>query len=425
MEYLKQVNPDDWENIPPLAELYQDLPKTLRCSPHKNNTDFRRKTPKQATQNAYIGYNTPKVTTFIVIDLDYDGSIFAYHDAGIPRPQFVLKNPKNGHCQYLYRLKDPVTFFEKSRPEPIAFLNAVEHALTLALGGDMGFTGYLAKNALNPSHEVYYTGAEPYSLHDLANYLDLPTKTPYTADNDEYYGRNCYIFNAVRHLAYSLADTHTFTQIYNQCLEWCEEQNTRFSPKLPYNELKSISKSIAGYCVNKHLKQSNRRSSVAFRKTQALKGAKGGKAKGKAYDSKRQQAKQLHEKGVNNTQIALKLGVSRRTIINWLKDKGGCENSHQLTPRLGAVGVSVCRLFPVPGTRSPILKSVEEKNRGDQQIAPKPSVGNHAPVKVLTSKELMSLLYNSVYKPLPSLIDLSILQGGMPFASEVYGNGQG
>ena len=74
-----------------ISPAVRGLAKTLRCSPHKHNTDFRRKTPKQATQNAYIGYNTPKVTTFIVIDLDYDGSIFAYHDNGIPRPQFVLK----------------------------------------------------------------------------------------------------------------------------------------------------------------------------------------------------------------------------------------------------------------------------------------------------------------------------------------------
>lgn len=409
MEYLKQVNPDEWENTPPLAELYQDLPKTLRCSPHKNNTDFRRKTPKQATQNAYIGYNTPKVTTFIVIDLDYDGSIFAYHDAGIPRPQFVLKNPKNGHCQYLYRLKDPVTFFEKSRPEPIAFLNAVEHALTLALGGDMGFTGYLAKNALNGSHEVYYTGAEPYSLHDLANYLDLPTTAPHTADNDEYYGRNSYIFNTVRHLAYPLADTHTFTQIYNQCLNWCEEQNTRFSPQLPYNELKSISKSIAGYCVNKYLKQPNKGSSIDFRKKQALRGAKGGKAKGKAYDSKRKQAEEMHRQGIKQKDIAEKLGIDVRTLRNWgiKRIQKKAENSHQLTPRLGAVGISPCRLFPDPGTRPPILKPVEEKNRGDQQIAPKPSMGNRNSRQFFTGKDFMVTLRTSVYRPLLTLPNLS------------------
>lgn len=270
MEHLKQVNPDQWEQVPPLSQLYQDLPETLRCSPSKHNTDFRRKTHKQATQNAYVGYNTPKVTTFIVIDLDYNGSIFAYHDAGIPRPQFVLKNPSNGHCQYLYRLKDPITFFKNSQQAPIDLLNAVEYALNDVLGGDKAFTGYLAKNALNSAHEVYYTGAESYTLHNLADYLDLPTQTPTQADNDEFYGRNDAIFHTVRKLAYSIAFSCNYTQIYEQCLVWCEECNAQYSPQLPYNELKSISKSIAEYCTGERFKR-------GFGALQAVRGAKGGK----------------------------------------------------------------------------------------------------------------------------------------------------
>jgi len=246
-----------------------------------------------------VGYNTPKVTTFIVIDLDYDGSMFAYSDIGVPRPQFVIKNPKNGHCQYLYRLKDPVSFFKNSQQAPIDLLNAIEYALNEVLGGDKAFTGYLAKNALNSAHEVYYTGAEPYTLHGLADYLDLPTYTPTTADNDEFYGRNNAIFHAVRHLAYKIAFTCDYTQIYTQCLHWCEEHNTQYSPQLPYNELKSISKSIANYCTGKRFKRE-------FGALQAVRGAKGGKI------SKR--------KPVPTSEATTKpweaMGISRRTYYN-------------------------------------------------------------------------------------------------------------
>lgn len=323
MEYLKQIDPQQWEQIPVLAQLYQDLPKTLRCSPHKHNTDFRRKTPKQATRNAYVGYNTPKVTTFIVIDLDYDGSIFAYHDNNIPRPQFVLKNPKNGHCQYLYRLKDPVTFFKSSSNKPIDLLNAIEYALNDVLGGDKAFTGYLAKNALNPAHEVYYTGAEPYSLHDLANYLDLPTFKPQKALNDEFYGRNDAIFNTVRKIAISIAYTGTYTQIYAQCLEWCEEQNAKYSPQLPYNELKSISKSIAGYYTSDRFRRE-------FSQLQAVRGARGGKvsnssAGGKArsakYEKQRLQARKLYQKGVKIISISKQMNTHRNTISRWIHEE--------------------------------------------------------------------------------------------------------
>lgn len=315
MEYLKQIDPDEWENSPSLVELYNLLPQTLRCSPHKNNTDFRRKTPKQATQNAYVGYNTPKSTTFIVVDLDFKDAKFAYSDLGLPRPQFIIENPKNTHAHYVYRLKDAVTFFKNSRQAPIDLLNAVIYALTDALGGDKGFTGYLAKNALNSSHNVYYTGAEPYTLGELASYLDLAdlnNSQVQKAQNDEFFGRNDAIFNTVRKIALSIAYTGTYTQIYAQCLRWCEEQNAQYSPQLPYNELKSISKSIAGYYVGDSFRRE-------FSELQASRGAKGGKARSAKYQDKREQAKKLHEQGLNNNQIASKLGVSRRTVINWLK----------------------------------------------------------------------------------------------------------
>ena len=306
MEHLQRLNTAIWEQIPPLVELYHNLPNTLRCSPHKHNTDFRRKTPKQATQNAYVGYNTPKVTTFIVIDLDYDGSIFAYHDEGIPRPQFVIKNPSNGHCQYIYRLKDPVSFFKASRSAPIRLLNAVTDALNEALGGDRAFTGYLAKNALNSAHEVYYTGAEPYTLGDLANYLDLAdlnSSPSRQADNDDCYGRNDAIFNAVRKQAYSIAFKCNYTQLYNQCLAWCEEYNTRYSPQLPYNELKSISKSISGYCTSERFRRE-------FSELQAVRGAKGGKI------SKRKPISTSEA----TTQPWVKMGISRKTYYKRKKN---------------------------------------------------------------------------------------------------------
>lgn len=322
MQYLKQVNPDQWEQVPPLAQLYQDLPKTLRCSPYKHNTDFRRKTPKQATRNAYVGYNTPNVTTFIVIDLDYDGSIFAYHDAGIPRPQFVIKNPKNGHCQYLYRLKDPVSFFKNSQQAPIDLLNAIEYALNEVLGGDKAFAGYLAKNALSTAHEVYYTGAEPYTLHDLADYLDLPTFTPKKAPNDEFYGRNDAIFNTVRKIALSIAYTGTYTQIYAQCLEWCEEHNAQYSPQLPYNELKSISKSIAGHYVSDDFRRkfSNQQASRGRNGGKASNSSKGGQARSAKYSPKRQKAEQMHQQGCSIGHIAKALEVHRNTVSTWIKE---------------------------------------------------------------------------------------------------------
>lgn len=55
-----------------------------------------------------------------------------------------------------------------------------------------------------------------------------------------------------------------------------------------------------------------------FSEIQAQRGAKGGKAKGLAYATKREQAAQLKENGMNNTQIAKQLEVDRKTVRRWL-----------------------------------------------------------------------------------------------------------
>lgn len=296
MYSISRIDPTDWEQIPYLAELYKELPAKLRFSPTKCETKFRKKTPKLVTNNPYIGYNTPFVTKFIVIDLDYNNSLIAYYDAEIPRPQFVIKNPKNGHCQYLYRLKDPVSFFAKSRQAPIDLLNAVEWALNDVLKGDKAFSGYLAKNLFNTAHELYYTGAEPYALGELAKFLNLPSYIPPSAINDESYGRNVSIFNAVRQQAYAIAYSSNYTQLYSQCLEWATKHNERYNPRLPYNEIKSISKSIARYCTSTRFRRS-------YSELQAHRGAKGGKV------SKRKPVATSER----TVEPWLKMGISRAT----------------------------------------------------------------------------------------------------------------
>ena len=59
-----------------------------------------------------------------------------------------------------------------------------------------------------------------------------------------------------------------------------------------------------------------------FSAIQAKRGAKGCKKGGVVRSAKyvelRIQAKQLHDQGMNNTQIAKQLNVARMTVIRWL-----------------------------------------------------------------------------------------------------------
>ena len=322
MECIQRVDTQQWEEVPLLAELYHNLPTTLRCSTVKNSTLFRKKTDR-VNFYAYVGYNPPNTTRYIVIDLDYKHAISAYYDYNAPLPQFIVKNPKNGHCHYIYQLKDPVTFYGKSRSAPIRLLTATEQALTALLGGDKGFTGYLAKNALNSAHETYITGVKPYSLSELSSHLDLERIENLNEPmNDCTYGRNSGTFDAVRVQAYKVAGKLNYTQLYNDCLMLAERHNSQYDVPMGLNEVKCIARSIARYCTSQAYKRS-------LSELQAFKGAKGGKASnssagGKArsakYAKSRERASQMHKDGISKTKIAENLGVSRRTVINWLNN---------------------------------------------------------------------------------------------------------
>ncbi|MEG1160309.1 MAG: primase C-terminal domain-containing protein, partial [Acidaminococcaceae bacterium] len=93
-----------------------------------------------------------------------------------------------------------------------------------------------------------------------------------------------------------------------------EAINSGFEQPLPYSEVKATAKSIAKWVWQRF-------SYGDFSEIQAKRGAKGGKKGGAVRSAKyaelRTQANNLKETGLNNTQIAKQLGVSRRTIINW------------------------------------------------------------------------------------------------------------
>ena len=302
MECIKRVDTQQWEEVPLLAELYHNLPTTLRCSTVKNSTLFRKKTDR-ASSYAYVSYNPPNVTRYIVLDLDYSDALFAYYDNNAPLPQFIIKNPENGHCHYVYQLKDPVTFYGKSKSAPIRLLAATEQALTALLNADKGFTGYLAKNALSRRHETYITGQKPYTLSELSQSLDLEhIESPNEPMNDHTYGRNSGTFNTVRKSAYKIAWKLSYTQLYKECLALAEAHNTRYDKPMSYNEVKGIAKSIATYCKSPAYMRS-------LSEIQAVKGAKGGKI------SKRKPLPTSER----TTKPWLKLGISRATYYNYKK----------------------------------------------------------------------------------------------------------
>jgi DNA-binding NarL/FixJ family response regulator len=122
------------------------------------------------------------------------------------------------------------------------------------------------------------------------------------------------MFEKGRHWAYKAIRDYMH---HNSSYEWekavraqIEAINSSFEDPVPYSEVKATAKSIAKWVWQRF-------SYGGFSEIQAKRGAKGGKAKGLVYSVKREQALQLRQEGLNNTQIAKQLEVDRKTVRRW------------------------------------------------------------------------------------------------------------
>ena len=129
------------------------------------------------------------------------------------------------------------------------------------------------------------------------------------------------MFDTVRKWAYKAIRAHR-GGIYNTWLDevvkHCLSVNEAFLEPLPYSEVKATAKSIATYCWKKDAYCYQEFIDRQSRKGK-LGGLKGGVIRSNNYKDKRIEAVILHRDGVSQKEIAKRLGVSDRSIRNWLK----------------------------------------------------------------------------------------------------------
>ena len=148
-------------------------------------------------------------------------------------------------------------------------------------------------------HEYWRTEVwtkEAYELNYLAEFVDL---RPLTNKEKEYgLGRNCTLFDNVRHWAYSAIREHrgnTWEQWYHSVLKQAQSVNMMFFEPLPYSEVKATAKSIAKFCWKQDGYHYNE-----FITRQSIKGAKGGKvSKRKAVVTSEQSLKPWEDLGIS------------------------------------------------------------------------------------------------------------------------------
>lgn len=308
-----------------LSKFKDGLPKKPYCSddPKRYGTDIN--TRDKAIQFAHIQPNHPYYTNCFVFDLDYPViPEFEYSMFGFPMPNIITENPKNGHAHAIYQLETPIFKTDASRPKPIAYGNAIQNALEQVLNADEAYPGVLTKNPFSDQWRVYTPREKPYSLHELASLLELnerDTKKRIKPQDAKELGRNCCMFEEVRHWAY--VEVRKYRRVgyrgwANAVLSHCVDLNKQFSIPMKLSEVRSIAKSIANYCQRKdpyHYQEFIHRQTSKSR----LGASKGGVARAEKYSDQKDRAMLLRLQDKSYTEIAEAVGVSRRTVIRWFK----------------------------------------------------------------------------------------------------------
>jgi len=263
-----------------------------------------------ALRKVYLQPNHPYYLHNIVFDL----------------PNLIVENKENGRSHAIYYLKTPVFKTDASKPKPIIYLNAIQRTLQHVLDADVNYTGLICKNPLNDRWRTNTLRQTPYTLDDLANKLEInyrEVSKPVKLDDAVGLGRNCYLFHTARLWAYVAIRKHrgaTYSIWLQSVLDHCLKLNESITDPLGYNEVRGIAKSISRYCWKR-----DPHCYAMFIERQTLKGRKGGKKGGivrsAQYAELRIQAKQLHEQGLTQVQIAQILNISTRTLRNWKSGK--------------------------------------------------------------------------------------------------------
>lgn len=276
----------------------------------------------QALAMRYIQPNRPGLQHYLAFDLDRPEAGAVWMDTRVPKPSFVIKNPDNGHCHYLYALEHPVCTTDAARVKPLRYLAALERAMAAEMGADPGYSGLIIKNPAHQHWQTIVLQARPYSLADLALNLDLASPANAAAYSQVAgLGRNCSVFDGLRHWAYRAVRHHWKPggeAAWRQAVRTKAHELNQFLEPLQSKEIDQIAKSV-GKWVWSHFNPHELRDLIERTHTPELQSRRG-QMKGKALrDAMLPEVFELATQGLTQCDIASRLGLQQRTVSNWLK----------------------------------------------------------------------------------------------------------
>jgi len=294
----------------------QHLPYKMYCTDNfSSGLSFCNR--DQALLMRYIQTNPSSQIYWLPFDIDEDFGAFAWEKIpGIREPHQGTINPENGHAHLLYLLDNPVCRTEYAHLDPLRYLASIEHTITVRTGADPGYSGFLTRNPLHSSHRVirFRSFDQRYTLGELAGNLDL-LPIPKKIEQVRGLGRNCTLFDTVRIWSYKAIRDYWKPEglrFWNEAVYfYCRQVNQQFITPLHDSEIRSTSRSISHWTWKNITPR-------GFIKQQSRRGIQSGIVRKQNNESKRKEAKELYQFGMTQREIAERLGVTCRTIIQWI-----------------------------------------------------------------------------------------------------------
>lgn len=308
---------------PTQLSLFEDnLPHRPYCTDDKE-LGLQVRPKSIAMGKKIIQPNTVAKVLWLVFDYDKTDVLGRIEETNLPYPNLLVINPQNGKSHIFYSLVTPVCKTDNARWKPLQYLAKVQYSLSQKLGADIGYSGLVAKNPLHSHWKVLQLSPHSYDLGELAEYLDLPLKLPKRAST-EGLGRNCSIFEIVRHIAYAnvlkFRIEHDSSAWDEFILNECQKVNDEFADSLDWKEIKGIAKSISRWTWRKYTKQwSDEKFSAIQAKRGRLGGLKGGRGRTPQDEEKRLVARSMRSEGHTLKAVSLAMGVPLSTVGRWCK----------------------------------------------------------------------------------------------------------
>lgn len=276
-----------------------------------------------ALEKRYIQPNRPGMSGYLAFDLDRADSGAAWIDCNAPRPNFIIKNPDNGHSHYLYALENAVCTTSAARLQPLRYLSAIERAIAVELDADPGYSGLIIKNPLHRHWQTIITETSPYSMAALASRLDLTTKAANSDVVRESWGlgRNCTVFDELRQWAYKAVTRYWRPGGESAWMAAVREHAhglNLFAAPMQMKEVDQIAKSV-GKWVWKRFSPAQRRALIERTHTPEIQAQRGQLKGAKLREAMLPKVLEMAAAGHSQGAIARETGISKQTISNWLK----------------------------------------------------------------------------------------------------------